>query len=48
MPTFLDLLYDEAPLAAFDEHLAQAERGLGEADAAGPAGVRRRRCGCAT
>ena len=28
MPTFLDLLYDEAPLAAFDEHLARAERGL--------------------
>ena len=33
MPTFLDLLYDEAPLAAFDEHLAQCEAGLGEADA---------------
>ena len=34
VPTFLDLLYDEAPLAAFDEHLARAEAGLGEADAA--------------
>ena len=34
VPTFLDLLYDEAPLAAFDEHLAQCEAGLGEADAA--------------
>ena len=34
MPTFLDLLYDEAPLAAFDEHLAQCEADLGEADAA--------------
>lgn len=34
MPTFLDLLYDEAPLAAFDEHLARAEAGLGEAEAA--------------
>lgn len=33
VPTFLDLLYDEAPLAAFDEHLAQREAGLGEADA---------------
>ena len=33
VPTFLDLLYDEAPLAAFDEHLAQCEAGLGEADA---------------
>ena len=32
--TFLDLLYDEAPLAAFDEHLAQASRGLDEAGAA--------------
>src|SRR6478752_4969513 len=34
VPTFLDLLYDEAPLAAFDEHLAQCEADLGEADAA--------------
>lgn len=34
MPTFLDLLYDEAPLAAFDEHLARAERGLDETEAA--------------
>ncbi len=34
MPTFLDLLYDEAPLAAFDEHLARAEAGLGAAEAA--------------
>lgn len=34
MPTFLDLLYDEAPLAAFDEHLARAEAGLDEAGAA--------------
>ncbi|MBL0748936.1 helix-turn-helix domain-containing protein [Nocardioides baculatus] len=34
MPSFLDLLYDEAPLAAFDEHLAHAERGLGAAEAA--------------
>jgi hypothetical protein len=34
VPTFLDLLYDEAPLAAFDEHLARAEAGLGEAEAA--------------
>ena len=34
MPTFLDLLYDEAPLAAFDEHLARAERDLGEDEAA--------------
>ena len=34
VPTFLDLLYDEAPLAAFDEHLAQASRGLDGADAA--------------
>lgn len=34
MPTFLDLLYDEAPLAAFDEHLARAEAGLDEAEAA--------------
>ncbi|HEX5919898.1 MAG TPA: helix-turn-helix domain-containing protein [Nocardioides sp.] len=33
MPSFLDLLYDEAPLAAFDEHLAQREAGLGEAEA---------------
>jgi GAF domain-containing protein len=33
VPTFLDLLYDEAPLAAFDEHLAQCEARLGEADA---------------
>ena len=32
--TFLDLLYDEAPLAAFDEHLAQASLGLDEAGAA--------------
>ena len=34
MPTFLDLIYDEAPLSAFDEHLARVEIGLGEADAA--------------
>ncbi|RYB88793.1 GAF domain-containing protein [Nocardioides glacieisoli] len=34
MPSFLDLLYDEAPLAAFDEHLARAERDLGEDEAA--------------
>jgi hypothetical protein len=34
VPTFLDLLYDEAPLAAFDEHLARAEAGLGEDEAA--------------
>ena len=34
MPTFLDLLYDEAPLAAFDEHLAQREAGADEAEAA--------------
>lgn len=34
MPTFLDLLYDEAPLSAFDEHLAAAEAGLAEAEAA--------------
>lgn len=34
MPTFLDLLYDEAPLSAFDEHLAAAEAGLDEAEAA--------------
>ena len=34
MPTFLDLLYDEAPRSAFDEHLARAGRGLPEADAA--------------
>ncbi|MFC7361832.1 helix-turn-helix domain-containing protein [Nocardioides astragali] len=34
MATFLDLLYDEAPLAAFDEHLAQTERGLGADEAA--------------
>jgi len=34
VPTFLDLLYDEAPLAAFDEHLARAEAGLGETEAA--------------
>jgi hypothetical protein len=34
VPTFLDLLYDEAPLAAFDEHLARAEAGLDEAEAA--------------
>ena len=33
VPSFLDLLYDEAPLAAFDEHLAQREAGLGEAEA---------------
>ena len=26
MPSFLDLLYDEAPLADFDRHLAEAER----------------------
>jgi GAF domain-containing protein len=32
--TFLELLYDEAPLAAFDEHLAQREAGAGEAEAA--------------
>jgi GAF domain-containing protein len=34
VPTFLDLLYDEAPLEAFDEHLAEAERGLGPDEAA--------------
>ena len=34
MATFLDLLYDEAPLAAFDEHLAQCEARLDGADAA--------------
>jgi GAF domain-containing protein len=34
VPSFLDLLYDEAPLAAFDEHLARAERDLGEDEAA--------------
>lgn len=34
MATFLDLLYDEAPLSAFDEHLTQAEAGLDEAAAA--------------
>ena len=34
MATFLDLLYDEAPLAAFDEHLVRAEAGLDEAAAA--------------
>ena len=34
MATFLDLLYDEAPLAAFDEHLARAEAGLDEQAAA--------------
>ena len=34
VPTFLDLIYDEAPLSAFDEHLARVERGLGEDDAA--------------
>ena len=34
MPTFLDLIYDEAPLSAFDEHLARVESGLGEEDAA--------------
>ena len=34
VPTFLDLIYDEAPLAAFDEHLARVESGLGEEDAA--------------
>jgi hypothetical protein len=28
MPSFLDLLYDEAPLADFDRHLAEAERDL--------------------
>lgn len=34
VPSFLDLLYDEAPLSAFDERLAQAEQGLDEAAAA--------------
>ena len=34
MPTFLDLIYDEAPLSAFDEHLALVESGLGEEQAA--------------
>ena len=34
MATFLDLLYDEAPLAAFDEHLARSEAGLPEDEAA--------------
>ncbi|WP_242494737.1 helix-turn-helix domain-containing protein [Nocardioides zhouii] len=34
MPTFLDLIYDEAPLSAFDEHLARVETGLGEDEAA--------------
>ena len=34
VPTFLDLLYDEAPLAAFDEHLAEREAGAGTAEAA--------------
>jgi GAF domain-containing protein len=34
VPTFLDLIYDEAPLSAFDEHLAEVERGLGDEDAA--------------
>ncbi|MBS2939381.1 helix-turn-helix domain-containing protein [Nocardioides sp. J2M5] len=29
VPTFLDLLYDEAPLSDFDAHLARVERGLG-------------------
>ena len=30
VPSFLDLLYDEAPLSAFDERLARAERELDE------------------
>jgi hypothetical protein len=34
VPSFLDLLYDEAPLAAFDEHLEQAQRGLDDRAAA--------------
>ena len=34
MPGFLDLLYDEAPLADFDRHLAAAERDLDPAAAA--------------
>jgi GAF domain-containing protein len=34
VPTFLDLIYDEAPLSAFDAHLARVERGLGEEEAA--------------
>src|SRR6476469_2989781 len=34
VPTFLDLLYDEAPLAAFDEHLARCEARLDGADEA--------------
>lgn len=34
MVSFLDLLYDEAPLAAFDEHLARVEAGLDEPAAA--------------
>ncbi len=34
MSTFLHLLYDEAPLTAFDEHLAQREAGADEAEAA--------------
>ena len=32
--TFLDLLYDDAPLAALDAHLGQATLGLGGAGAA--------------
>lgn len=34
VPSFLDLLYDEAPLSAFDERLAQAEQELDEQAAA--------------
>jgi hypothetical protein len=34
VPGFLDLLYDEAPLADFDRHLAAAERDLDPAAAA--------------
>jgi GAF domain-containing protein len=34
VPTFLDLIYDEAPLSAFDAHLARVERGLGGEEAA--------------
>ena len=34
MPTFVDLIYDEAPLSAFDAHLATVESGLSEDEAA--------------
>jgi GAF domain-containing protein len=34
VPSFLDLLYDEAPLSAFDQRLAQAEQELDEEAAA--------------